>query len=395
MPFAFSIGNREPLKPFYPKIFCFYSIILVFITLWPFNFSFLKRNNVKWDKNTHSVIFENGQIISKGPSKTLYDYFQSGTGLSIELWVSSLNENQNGPARIISYSIDPFQRNFTVAQDEDRLIVRLRTVHSDINAIYPHVEVSKVFNSRSVRHIVVTYDFKEECIFIDGQLRSREKRLTGGFDNWDSSHLLVFGNEATGNRPWVGRIFLVAFYNRPIDKNTVWEHYSRGWRMDLKNNLDFKCDDGLIGRYRFTEGEGKRVRDSSCYSKPIDLIIPNAIHDRSKVYLEMGWKFASLKMDNLTDFIFNIIAFIPFGFFFHAFLRSKYWLSIKVSSAVVLILGGTFTFGIESMQYFLDSRYSSMSDVIANFTGTALGVACDYFFDTWILKGRHASGVVE
>jgi VanZ family protein len=356
--------------------------------LWPFDFGFLHKNNVKWARDADGVIFDAGQIMSTAPSKSLLNKILSGKGLSIELWVSSQIDNQSGPARIITYSADMLERNFTVGQEKNGLVVRLRTMYTDDNGLYPHVEVPGVFTSKEIQHIVITYDFKGLSIFINGTLQLREPAPVGGLDNWDPSYHLVFGNEATGNRPWIGRIFYAAIYNRPITESEISQHYKNDrWFHKNKNQDNLSKDTGIVARYFFNEGKGDRVQDSSGNSNPIDLAIPAVIQSKNRSYLSPTFKFSARDLEFYKDIFLNVFAFIPLGFFFHAFLRMRFGISMKVS-AVVLILGGVFTICIESMQYFSATRDSSMLDVINNLMGVFLGIALDRLYVVHIEKWR-------
>jgi glycopeptide antibiotics resistance protein len=74
-----------------------------------------------------------------------------------------------------------------------------------------------------------------------------------------------------------------------------------------------------------------------------------------------------------SDMGVNIAGFIPFGFFF------ALWFSLTPGIArprlTALLLGFTISLIIESLQYFLPTRDSSMTDLLNNTIGTALGVA--------------------
>ena len=376
----------DPFRSSYLKGFCCYGIILAFILLWPFDFGFLHKNNVKWAPDADGVIFDDGQIMSTEPCKSLLNKILSGNGLSIELVVASQNDSQSGPARIITCSADPFQRNFTVGQEKDGLIVRLRTIYTDDNGLYPHVVVPGVFSSKEAQYIVIIYDFKKLSIFVNGTLRLQQPAPTGGLSNWDPSYRLIFGNEATGNRPWIGRIFYAAIYNRPISESEISEHYVNNGRFRKnKNSENLIKDKGIVARYFFDEGKGNRIHDSSGNSDPIDLAVPAVIQSRNGSYFSLSFKHAAMDMEFYKDIFLNIIAFIPFGFLFHAFLRERFGKSMKVAAAV-LILGGIFTVCIESMQYFSATRSSSMLDVINNLLGTFLGVVLDRLYERRLEK---------
>ena len=134
----------------------------------PFNFDF-NKNNSKWLQTKNGIRFDQkGQIISKGSTYGLYQKLTKGDGLTLEVLIKTYNIVQNGPARILSYSRDFSLRNFTLAQSKDKLVMRLRTDETDSNGITPHVEVSGLFEANKTYHIVMTYNFERECIFIKG-----------------------------------------------------------------------------------------------------------------------------------------------------------------------------------------------------------------------------------
>ena len=69
----------------------------------------------------------------------------------------------------------------------------------------------------------------------------------------------------------------------------------------------------------------------------------------------------------VLEFTANIAMFVPFGVFVRvAFARLPWW--------AVLALGFATTVTIELIQSTLPSRYSTVSDVIANTLGTAVGL---------------------
>jgi hypothetical protein len=54
-------------------------------------------------------------------------------------------------------------------------------------------------------------------------------RIPGSdFSNWDAGHHLVLGNEATGNRPWFGKLFLVGTYNRALSSRKIEHNFAAG-----------------------------------------------------------------------------------------------------------------------------------------------------------------------
>ena len=85
-----------------------------------------------------------------------------------------------------------------------------------------------------------------------------------------------------------------------------------------------------------------------------------------------------------SDVALNVAGFIPFGYVF-----ATWFFLIRFTSRprlTALLLGMLVSFVIESVQYFLPTRDSSMTDLLTNTIGTALGVALSRKapFEDWI-----------
>ena len=95
-----------------------------------------------------------------------------------------------------------------------------------------------------------------------------------------------------------------------------------------------------------------------------------------------------------SDVVINIVGFIPFGFFF------ALWFSLTPGIArprlTALLLGFAISLAIETLQYFLPTRDSSMTDLLNNTIGTALGVAlCRPTLAQKLRAGRFAAAAVS
>ena len=140
--------GRDPFCNIYRIALVIYLLILTIILLWPFDLTFPKKNGVEWLSNSQGIEFiDNGQIYSHGKTRTLCRKLKEGRGLSVEVWLATSDLDQSGPARIISYSLNPEQRNFTLGQQKNSLIFRLRTTETDLNGVFPFNEVEGVFDS--------------------------------------------------------------------------------------------------------------------------------------------------------------------------------------------------------------------------------------------------------
>lgn len=102
-----------------------YLAVVFYVLLQPFNFFWPFRsvaNSAQWRSHSGITFGPSGMLISSKRPTALYRSLETAKGLTIELWLKSGSVHQDGPARIISYSLDRWQRNFTVGQDGHRLI---------------------------------------------------------------------------------------------------------------------------------------------------------------------------------------------------------------------------------------------------------------------------------
>lgn len=356
-----------------------YIFFLLIILLYPFDITYRENNfstGTRWISHDNGIeLFSVSAIRSLKPPKRLFDAMLKGDGITLEIWLSPENVYQDGPARIVSYSIDTSNRNFTLGQVGRDLIFRLRTTKSDLNG-QPELFVKDVFISNTLQHVVVTYDSSKEAVYVNSRRLIKTSICNEGkFSNWDPSYFLVLGNEVTGNRAWLGRIYNVAIYNRALSHREILKNYKAGKlvnRVNAKRNYD-RVSNNLIALYLFNEDGGEVIIDHSGSKSPLDLHILRelSVIRWYKFFLKFPYSYG---YKEFRDMLINIILFIPFGFILH-FIIKRRLKSSRLSFAVILIFGMLFSLSIESLQYFINSRYSSMTDVINNTIGVMIGIS--------------------
>jgi len=200
-------------------------------------------------------------------------------------------------------TIDPGARNFTIGQSADQLVIRLRTTKTSLNGTNPHLIIDDSFNYPSLQHVVVTYDFSEQRVYINGEQRARSKVLKGDFSNWDPACRLVVGNEVTGRRPWKRKIYYAAIFNSPMTKKEICRNYLLGMRSKINNE---KLENGgfkskiPVARYLFSERKGDTIHDSGSDLSSVNLLIPKYIWRGTKPFLYFSKNYiksSSLKND--------------------------------------------------------------------------------------------------
>jgi len=377
---------EDPLSDIYPILLILYVIILGFFLLWPFDFISSVRNDARWIKNSKGLEFlKKGQAVSNSSTQEFYDRLVKGNGLTLEMWTQTENLNQIGPAKIISYSIDPPLCNFTVGQWRDKLIVQLRTTKTNIDGTNPHLVIPDIFTSQSLKHMVIMYNLSEQKVYINGVQKARSDILKGDFSNWDPSCKLVIGNEVSRNRPWIGKIYYASVFDRALTEHEIRQHYLSGLKLNIPNegtrDIAFKAK-GPVTRYLFDEGKGDVIHDTGSGVNSINLSMPKYIRHKRKPFLGVS----AGQLNSLSQFsgiILNILIFIPLGIFIHGVLRARYGLTMK-TSLTTLIAGTLFILSVESLQYFSVTRNSEMIDVLTNMTGIVIGITIDRLYNLYL-----------
>ncbi|MBN2031598.1 VanZ family protein [bacterium] len=92
--------------------------------------------------------------------------------------------------------------------------------------------------------------------------------------DWNETYSLCIGNEATRDRPWNGKLFLVALYDRALHLSEIQSLY----RLGIEGNqIDIRTlHHNVIALYIFQENVGDTIRDVSALENPLHLIMDGA-----------------------------------------------------------------------------------------------------------------------
>jgi VanZ family protein len=241
----------------------------------------------------------------------------------------------------------------------------------------------------------MTYNFSEQRVYVNGEQKMRSDALKGDFSNWDPSFKLVIGNEITGNRPWRGKVYYAAVFDRPLTELEIRQNYLSGFPLKKNTRLPVLLKKkntkniginakGPVARYFFDEGKGDVIYDSGSGLSPVNLFLPEIMKIRKGTFLSFSTdalQSKSLYFDRLL----NIIIFIPVGILILGMLKARFGLTLKITMTA-LLAGALFSFGVESIQYFSMTRDSSLIDVISNITGMVIGIM---FYNAYILYLNH------
>ncbi|MCP4717283.1 MAG: hypothetical protein GY868_19345, partial [Deltaproteobacteria bacterium] len=164
-------------------------------------------------------------IASSGPAAKIINTATVTNEITIEAWLRPANTDQDGPARIVTLSLNTRYRDFTLGQDMDLYDIRLRTTTTTANG-KPAVDTAAGSLTTDLTHVIYTRDASGNArIYINGA-QQVSGSVTGDFSTWDDTYRLALGNELTEDRPWLGTFHLAAIYDRALDPDEVVQNFN-------------------------------------------------------------------------------------------------------------------------------------------------------------------------
>jgi glycopeptide antibiotics resistance protein len=149
-------------------------------------------------------------LITTNPVAPLTQKLLQTSQFTLVTTIATADPTQTGPARIISISEDSLHRNFTLAQENAQLILRLRTVMGGANGASPEIVLPNVFATPNLHRLVLTYDRSTLCFYIDGLQHTYTFQLTPAIG---LLRYLYFGGDRTFQlNPANQKTFKVLFY---------------------------------------------------------------------------------------------------------------------------------------------------------------------------------------
>ena len=208
----------------------------------PLDLSISKTSAVAWKAGGGLAINAPVTIASAGAATKIISALQATNALTVEAWVKPANTTQNGPARIVTCSANPFVvQNFMLGTghwgSSPTSVVDARLFNNTLTTPAGSLNTG-------LTHLVFTRESNGTVkVYIDGVLR-RSSVVSGNLSTWNKSFPLALGNEPTGDRPWLGEFHLVAIYDRSLPVNDIVLNYNSGPAAVSDNQLPDPVDPG-------------------------------------------------------------------------------------------------------------------------------------------------------
>ena len=134
-------------------------------------------------------------VPSRGTAEIISDVIPLTEEITLEAWIQPANNVANdGPARVVTMSVNPTNRNFTLGQDQTFWQARLRTIVTGNNGTNPLLETDPPL-ALQLQHVVYTRAMSGDAkIYIDA-IEEGSISIGGNLSNWDSNYDLALGNE--------------------------------------------------------------------------------------------------------------------------------------------------------------------------------------------------------
>jgi glycopeptide antibiotics resistance protein len=113
-------------------------------------------------------------------ASTMAERLRKANAFTLRVECATDDIAQEGPARVISNSASPYLRNFTLGQQGENLVFRLRTPGTGDNGYPLEISVPRVFVDRRRREILATYDGATLLVAAQGGRDVSRTELTPG-----------------------------------------------------------------------------------------------------------------------------------------------------------------------------------------------------------------------
>jgi VanZ family protein len=337
------------------------AVVLGFILvagLWPFR---APKNEVSWLSNGNGLLFgEYGSLLSAGELKA----GNSTDGACLEIWLEP--SVIDGSSTILSF-YRPEHRSTLIELRRwlDGVALLRKTVGEKRSPKATKIYANHLFRLGKPVFLTISSDEQGTAIYVNSTLAKTSPDFP--FSNEDLTGQLVIGNSSVTTDTWSGQLKGLAIYNRELTASQIMQHY-QSWLGS--GHPGISAPDRAVALYLFNEGSGNVVHNQ--VDSATDLVIPERFFVLHKSFLGRPWDEYNPGWHYWTDIVINVAGFIPLGFFFYAYFSMVR--RVEHPAAVTIAFGFAVSLTIEVLQAFLPTRNSSMTDLITNTLGTAIGV---------------------
>jgi hypothetical protein len=179
--------------------------------------------DLRWEgKNPHAQegagvsLAPDHWLETETPATILTRRILESSEFTLAITTASAEITQTGPARIISVSKDPYNRNFTLGQERNDLIFRLRTLATGKNGTNPELVISNVFSDTEPHRILIAYDGSNFQAYVDSLENQYSLELNPGLTIFSRLFPTPGGIEVSAVRSAVYRLLYDGLMLTPL-----------------------------------------------------------------------------------------------------------------------------------------------------------------------------------
>lgn len=336
---------------------CVLCAVLV-AALYPFNP--IPRNNVTWLTNSAGLHFDwHGTVMSSRefPLPVLAGF----ASCSIELWAEADPGVTSGT--LLGFYNPGHPASFIVRQYRQELVFQ-RTLRTGLGEGQWTFMAVEAFHAGRPSVITIVASPQARAAYVDGILQEKSTRLAPFCTS--STGWLVLGTSPVSDSGWRGTLHGLAIFGRDLSAAEVLNDF-HSWKENGRPST--AANEDLRALYLFDERAGDVVHNRA--GNGPDLTIPNHYLVPFKPFLQAPWKEFRPTLDFLSDALVNVAGFIPFGFVFCSYFTTVR--RLQRAQLITILLGFLVSLTVETLQGFLPTRGSGVTDIITNTAGTAIG----------------------
>lgn len=262
--------------------------------------------------------------------------------LRVDLTVTTADIQQSGPARILTLSDSHSERNLSVMQDEQHLVVLLRTPESGPNG-EPGYRIERTFEEGKPVSLAIEIEDQALRIRVNSEVTLSSALPAFPLSSWNADYRLGFANEFDPQREAVLR-----------------------WCGQCGRLLDgFVASGDSAWRGQIARADVVTPNHSVAYIPATSLVVP-----ATTTRFHLDPEILPFFRRDLVDATANFLGFVPLGIVLSRLIRARMRLA-GVLFAVAVAFG--LSLSIEAAQFLVPVRSPSITDLLLNVAGVCLG----------------------
>ncbi len=170
------------------------------------------------------MIVTNGSFTVPAADEPLTSAITLSNKLSIEAVIIPEQAKATHQSRIITFSSTSRSRNFSLSQEGEYLVFRIRTTETGPNATKGEIRLCKL-KAGQPNHVIVTYESGRVVCYLNSKKVRDGKGPKGDLSNWGEQNLVLGDEWQEGKADWHGRLESTTIYDRVLSLTEACERY--------------------------------------------------------------------------------------------------------------------------------------------------------------------------